>query len=274
MPHPFSGRVGELYDRLTDLIRDTYDDNFHYGYWPDPAARGSLAKATERMTDQLIARLAARPGHTVLDVGGGTGKPALRLARETGADVVGVNVSRHQVDIANAKARAEGLHERVRFDFADAMDLPYPDAAFDGIWALESMLHMPDRPRVLREAARVLRPGGRMVIADIALRAAVEDEASRTAVARFCAIVSARSLERIDAYPRAVVEAGLELLELTDISAHTYPTLLEMLDCYRSAHSEHVAVIGEEALVERIETFESIVTVPQFGYVLLTARKP
>ncbi|GAB2617633.1 27-O-demethylrifamycin SV methyltransferase [Streptomyces capparidis] len=273
MSHPLTGQVAELYERYTDLTCAIYDDNLHYGYWPDPSADGPVAEATERMTEQMIRRLDAEAGHTVLDIGCGTGKPAVRLARATGADVTGITVSRRQLDLSNARAQAEGLAGRVRFVYADAMDLPYPDASFDRAWALESMLHMPDRGRVLKETARVLRPGGRLAVADIVLREAVHDPAALATVEAFCAVLTARSLERIDTYPDLVAAAGLELLDVTDVTAQTHRTLEKMLDGFRSVRAHDIGMT-EEAFARSLRTFEAVTTMPQIGYALLTARKP
>ncbi|MEV5884912.1 methyltransferase domain-containing protein [Streptomyces sp. NPDC052020] len=273
MVHSFSGQVGDFYDRSTDLLCSNYDQNLHYGYWSDPAD-GSLADATERMTDQLIARLDARPGHRVLDVGCGVGRPALRVARETGADVTGISISRHQIDLANAGARAEGLQDRVRFHHADAMDLAYDTASFDRVWALESMLHMPDRARVVQEMARVLRPGGRLVIADAVVREEPADEASRIAVDRFCAAIHAASLERLDAYPALVTQAGLRLTDITDVSVRARPTITKILEELRRTPAETVAQLGESAFTAYVRAFEGIAALPHVGYILLIADKP
>jgi cyclopropane fatty-acyl-phospholipid synthase-like methyltransferase len=274
MPHSPASPVGEFYDQVTDVTRTVYDENLHYGYWPDPAAAdGSLAEATERMTGELITRLDARPGHHVLDIGCGTGRPALRLARETGARVTGITVSRHQVTIATTAARDEGLHRQVRFEHADAAHLPYDDASFDRALALESMFHMPDRARVLKEAARVLRPGGRLAVADIILREPVHDPAHRTVVERFCALMRTTSVERIDAYPALVEAAGLELLEITDVTAHTSRTTQEILGSLRALRAQDVGQ-DEEEFNAHLETMEGVAALPHFGYVFLTARKP
>ncbi|MGV9879594.1 SAM-dependent methyltransferase [Streptomyces sp. NPDC003006] len=273
MPHPFSNQVGAMYDQLTDLSRTIHDDNLHYGYWADPQSQEeSLAEATDRMTDQLITRLDAHPGQRVLDIGCGTGKPALRLARETGADVTGITVSRHQVGIANAAARAQALHHQVRFCYADAMDLPYPDASFDHAWALESMLHMPDRGHVLRETARVLRPGARLVIADIVLRAPIPDDDTQALIDQFTSIVHSRGLERIDTYPALIEAADLQLLQLTDITAHTQRTLHGMIASFRTIRA-HDAAMNEDHFTQSLRCFETIATLPHVGYALMTARK-
>jgi cyclopropane fatty-acyl-phospholipid synthase-like methyltransferase len=264
--------VGELYDRFTDAMAATYGDNLHYGYWPDPRRADPVAVATERMTDELIGRLDARPGDRVLDIGCGTGAPALRLARSAGVEVTGITVSRRQLDLARAAAGAAGLADRVGFRYADAMDLPFEDGEFDRAWALESLHHIPDRARVLRGVARVLRPGGCLAIADIVLRGPVADAAARCAVDDFCAAAQIPSLERIDTYPALVAGCGLELTGIHDVTEHTRPTLAAMLHAFRSIDAEAVGM-AEAELEEKVRVFEAVTAVPEFGFAFVVARK-
>lgn len=274
MTHPFSKQVGDFYDQTTAASRDMYDDNIHYGYWPDPAVDCTVAEAAEHMTGQLIARLEAGRGHRVLDVGCGIGTPALRLVRETGATVIGINVSREQVALANAGAGVEGLSEQARFECGDAMQLPYEDASFDRVWAVESMLHMPDRGQVLREMARVLRPGGRLVVSDIVLRGEVSDAEAADVVSKFCSYVLASSLEQLDSYPVLVADAGLRTVDIADVSAHTHRMGQEVLGKLRTSAGFFRERMGEQAFAEYVAVWEAMSALPQNGYAIVTADKP
>jgi SAM-dependent methyltransferase len=154
--------MADFYRAMGSLLQMAWGDNFHFGYWEGPGDTSSVEEATDRFTDLLVERLRVGPGDRVLDVGCGVGKPAVRLASATGATVLGITVSVEQVEQGNERARAAALSERVSFQYADAMDMPFEDGSFDAVLALESIMHM-DRPTVLREVARVLRPGGRWV---------------------------------------------------------------------------------------------------------------
>ncbi|MGY0065991.1 SAM-dependent methyltransferase [Streptomyces sp. QTS137] len=159
--------VEELYDRGTELLSALMGGSMHYGYWASPADAGSMAETSRRMTELMIDRLTVRKGGRALDAGCGTGRPALGLARSTGAEVVGVTISREQVRLANLAAEAEGLDGQVRFQHGDAADLCSAPESLDAVWLSESLLHMPDPRRVVRQLAAVLRPGGRLVIANL-----------------------------------------------------------------------------------------------------------
>lgn len=91
----------------------------------------------------------------VLEVGGGPGELAARIAEELGCEVVMVDISPRMVELA----RARGVNAEV----GDVQSLPYPDASFDCAVAAWMLFHLPDIDAGLAELARVLRPGGRLV---------------------------------------------------------------------------------------------------------------
>jgi len=109
-----------------------------------------------------------RPGRW-LDVGCGVGGPACLLAREMrDVEIVGINITGHQVEAAERRAREEGVSERARFRIGDACAMPFPgDGGFDGVYSIEAAFHFPDKAAFAREARRMLRPGGRFACADM-----------------------------------------------------------------------------------------------------------
>ena len=109
----------------------------------------------------LVSRVRAGPGETVLDVACGTGAVAVELVRQTGCSVVGVDQSPEM--LAEARHRVD---ERVRLVEASAEELPFEDAAFDGLTAAYLLRYLDDLPGGLRELARVLRPGATAALLD------------------------------------------------------------------------------------------------------------
>lgn len=104
----------------------------------------------------------------VLDLATGTADVALAVARRApGADVVGLDPSSGMLAIGERKVKHAGLEDRVELVFGDAQELGFPDDSFDGITMSFGIRNVPDRAKALGEMARVLRPGGRVVILEL-----------------------------------------------------------------------------------------------------------
>ncbi|MEX2372830.1 MAG: class I SAM-dependent methyltransferase, partial [Dehalococcoidia bacterium] len=108
-----------------------------------------------------------RFGDTVVDAGTGTGDLALACLEAGAARVVGLDVAGPMVQRARSKAREHGVHGRTGFGLGDATRLPLPDASVDAWCSAFVVRNIPDLDAALREAHRVLRPGGRLAILEI-----------------------------------------------------------------------------------------------------------
>ena len=114
----------------------------------------------------LMSRAALAPGARVLDVACGTGLVAFGAAEAVAPDgsVVGVDLSGQMIDAARRRARERGL-TNISFARMDAEALDFPDARFDVVLCALGLMYVPDPARALQEMCRVLRPGGRIVVA-------------------------------------------------------------------------------------------------------------
>jgi demethylmenaquinone methyltransferase/2-methoxy-6-polyprenyl-1,4-benzoquinol methylase len=121
-----------------------------------------------RWRERAAQRTAVGPGDTALDVCCGTGDLALELAKRVspGGHVVGCDFSEPMLDLAREKAAERGT-SGVRFEWADALSLPYDAERFDAATVGFGVRNLSDLDRGLREMTRVLRPGGRLVILEI-----------------------------------------------------------------------------------------------------------
>ena len=120
------------------------------------------------MTRAIVAPARIAADEVVVDAGCGVGGAAIEIARRYGAQVVGVTVSPVQVALARERAERAGIGERVRFLEGDCSTcLPFADHTVDVVVTIEAACHFADKPRFLAECARVLKPGGRVLIVDM-----------------------------------------------------------------------------------------------------------
>ncbi|WFB08992.1 methyltransferase domain-containing protein [Streptomyces sp. LX-29] len=269
--------VADHYDRLTDVLDEASEGNLHFGYWPAPHDGSSVEVAAARLADHVIHKLGEVAGRRVLNVGCDSGKPAVRLALATPVDeVVGVTISPVQVDRATARAEREGVADRVRFQRADAMQLPFPDDSFDAVWVVECLFHLHSPAQALGEIARVLRPGGRLAVMDIVLRepiAAQEREAYERAASMF-AIPDHIELAE---YPRLISGAGLRLEELADLGDDIIGPSHQALEAAALAKPDAFAAafgVKSDQFDGHVAEFKRIGAALDLGYVVLTARRP
>jgi len=135
------------------------------------AARLERMYAAPEIVEQRArtrAALRARPGERGLDVGCGPGFLTCELAREVGptGHVTAIDASPEMLDAARARVAREGLADRVDLGPGDAARLSFPNAAFDFVVGVQVYLYVPTIEEALAEAARVLRPGGRLIVVD------------------------------------------------------------------------------------------------------------
>ena len=163
-----SESVATAYDAWTEdrLLEQLWGEHVHLGHYGTPPASSDFREAKEAFVHQLVrwSGLDQLPaGSRVLDVGCGIGGSARILARDYGLEVLGISISPAQVKRAT-ELTPPGL--ACRFQVMDALDLQLPDQSFDAVWSVEAGPHMPDKQRYADELLRVLRPKGRLAVAD------------------------------------------------------------------------------------------------------------
>jgi ubiquinone/menaquinone biosynthesis C-methylase UbiE len=146
-------RMGKDIDHLTpDDLAPV--DEFHGGQRP----------ATIRLAELL----GLSGDERVLDVGSGLGGPSRFLAWRYGVRVSGVDLTAEFVQVAEMLTRRTGLEGVVDYRQGNALDLPFADASFDAVWSQNAAMNIPDRDRLYGEMRRVLKPGGKLALQEVA----------------------------------------------------------------------------------------------------------
>lgn len=219
--------VAAHYDDLDGFYREIWGEHLHHGLFD---ARGMLpAEATRRLVTVVAEAAGVRPGSAVCDVGCGYGATARLLAQEYGAGVTALTVSPAQHAYA---LQVDPGAESPRYLLRDWLCNGLEPASFDAVIAIESSEHMNDLGTFFEEAARVLRPGGRMVVCAWLTRDRLHAWERRELIGRICREGCLRGMETAAVYQRLGRESGLVPAGFRDVSRHvksTWPICIRRL---------------------------------------------
>jgi ubiquinone/menaquinone biosynthesis C-methylase UbiE len=154
--------VDEYYRRCVPIYLDFLGVHWHTG-WYESGPDGPSPRDQERMIERVVSAAGLEPGMQVLDVGCGMGGTAAWLSRHGQVHVVGLTPVPEQKALAEYWLSSQKLNPMPRIVLGHAEALPFDAASFDAIVFFESLCHVQDRAHFMHEAARVLRPGGRLV---------------------------------------------------------------------------------------------------------------
>jgi tocopherol O-methyltransferase len=198
----------------------------HYGYWD--ASTTSHSESLLNMNREMAAPLGLRAGQRVLDAGCGVGGSAIWLAENFGVEVVGVTLSPEQCSLARKYADERGVSGLVSFEVGDYLTTALDDQSFDVFWAEESFCHALDKPAVVREAYRLLKPGGALVVEDgfrVSRNLPASAESLLKSALAGWVIDDLCTMDELDGWAS---EAGFQRTAVRDLSLHVMPSARRM----------------------------------------------
>ncbi len=213
-------------------------DNFYFTIWGGEDIHIGLYRSghdqigdASRRTVQRMADLASlSPDSKVLDLGAGYGGALRYLVSTYRCSAVALNLSEVENDRDRQKNREAGLNDRIQVVDASFEDVPYDDNTFDLIWSQDAFLHSGQRELVLKEAARVLKPGGQLIFTD-PMRA---DDCPPEVLGPILARLQLEDLAAPGFYRETLAKLGFDEVRFED---HTE----QLANHYQRVHDETVA---------------------------------
>lgn len=197
----------------------------HYGIWGEGIR--TFGQALENTNRILAEKACIKSSDRVLDAGCGIGGSAFFLASNRGCGVTGISLSKKQIDSARRISKTLSLEHLVRFEVRDYTNTGYPPGRFDVIWALESAGAAAEKMHFLKEAYRLLKPGGILILADYfkTLEKPVSDQPLLSSWLQLWAI---SEMETIQSFSLALESAGFRDQQAYDYTREIMPSARRM----------------------------------------------
>jgi tocopherol O-methyltransferase len=250
------------YDLATPFYRLLWGAHIHHGLWdadepPDLAQR--------RLVDDLAVAADLRPGLAVLDVGCGMGGSAIHLARHFGCRVTGLTLSPVQCTWARLAAAFSGVRPQVRILCQDAEYAAFPPAGFDIVWSIECTEHLFDKAAFFANAARWLRPGGRLAICAWLAKDRPHHPDEAAQLAAVCKGFLCPSLGTADDYQKWMRAAGLISVQFADLTDRVVRTWEICQRRVRQSAIRPLARIAGGDMLAFLDNFDTILEAYRSG---------
>lgn len=160
--------IVDYYQATENAYKDSWDLNnslsIHYGYWDEKVK--NFPQSLPRMNEVMMEAAKIKATDAILDAGCGIGGSSIFLAQQVGCKVSGISLSERQVLKAKELAAEKGVGDKVNFEVMNYCATNFPAESFDVVWGCESICYADDKEQFIKEAWRLLKRGGRLVVAD------------------------------------------------------------------------------------------------------------
>ena len=202
------------------------DRAIHFGYYETFTENHS--QALEKLNKVMADSAKIKSSDTILDAGCGQGGSSLWLAKNIGCNTIGVTLVPHQVQTANREAILRGLNHKSKFLQKDYTDTGLTSAGYDVVWACESLCHAQEKIKFYSEAYRLLKPGGRLVVAEYIRMSRNFDSRDEAILNHWCKGWSMPDLDTWEEHEANMKKAGFNQISQNDITANVTPSLSKL----------------------------------------------
>jgi ubiquinone/menaquinone biosynthesis C-methylase UbiE len=251
----------EIYSGTYQHYSDEVYRQIRQETWGEDIGQNSWLTADEYRS--IFKLLGIDAGTKVLEIASGSGGPALFMTKETGCEVVGIDINENGIANANALAKAEGLNLRAEFLLADASQpLPFESHSFDVVVSMDSLNHINHRGDLLKECFRIMKPGGRLLYTDPCVITGIvtnEELAVRSSIGFFLFMPHGEN-------ERMMAAAGFENINNQDVTEN----IAAVTRAWHDARARHE---GELLLVESESNFTGMQMFLQTTNLLTSQRR-
>lgn len=218
--------IVEYYDNCETDYRLFWDLDrslaMHAGYWDNTTK--TLNDALRRENEVLAEMAQIKKSDRVLDAGCGVGGSSLFLARKIGCPVVGISLSDKQIAKANNLASKESFTNTPEFLVMDFTKTSFPSSSFDVIWGIESVCHAANKDAFIREAHRLLKPGGRLIVADGFGQDSTLNKSERRHMSYWLNGWGVDALESVPTFQKHLETQGFQQITYRNITENVMPS--------------------------------------------------
>lgn len=239
----------ENYD-VDFLYSAVWGEGIHFGTYTD--GQESIPDAACATRDRMMSLVDTGSANLVLEVGSGHGVTARQLAGRIGGRIVATNYAPNHNEVAIANTARAGLEHCISHGLADYHALPFFDNMFDLYWCQESFVHSTDKKRLMKEAYRVLAPGGKIIFSDQTTnrKQCLPEDSERIARRH-----GAPDLCDAEDFAELLQTAGFEEIRISDWSSHMTKHFEKLVDRMDATWDTLAASIDRNVLESNYENW-------------------